>query len=944
MTHPEPGEDHAITRHDGPVTHAELFATTRAGDADPPPATVLPRGCALGRYLVVDRLGAGGMGVVYRAFDPDLDRSVALKLVRIDRQGGSESDHERARLLREAQAMARLSHPNVIPVFDVGVLDDTLFVAMELVDGVTLGRWLSAQPRSWEKILAVFRDAGDGLAAAHAADLIHRDFKPDNVMIGHDDRVRVLDFGLARATGSDPTLTRPDLDDLRASTRDSLQRSMTAAGAVLGTPAYMSPEQHLGSAVGAASDQFSFCVALYEALYGARPFEGKTMAALSLAVLQGRITMPAGAKGKAPGWVLAVIERGLAVDPEQRFPSMAALLETLGRDPSARRRRVGLSLAAAGVLGVGTLLGTQLGSQPSANASGSPLCTGAKPAIATVWSASRREQTGEAFTASGLGFATETWAGTADTLDAWAQQWVTEHTAACRATRVTGEQSLSLMDQRMACLDRQRQRMDALVTALAEPDAQSIGRAYDAARRLPDPALCGDLEVLQATTPPPEDPDARRELAALRAELDGVRAQLALGHVAAAREPLSPLLPRVQALDFPPLTSEALGLHAELLEQTGEIEPSRRARERAHAAAIAAGDPAEAADHARAMVFTVGYRLADPQQGQVWLELGHASLRRLGGEPRLVAQLSSAQGAMLVAAGRHEAGLAAHERARAYWQEHEPQGPNLASVLDDIGAVHVSMGRPEAAVQLHRESLRLKRLAYGEHHPSVASSARELGSALGHAHQWNEALEQFERALTIERQARGERTQFVAALLDDIGRVMRRQDRLNEAIAHHRQALEIWEAVLGDPHPDLAVSVLNVGYTFNAAGRFEDALAQFLRALHMFEATVGHEHPYIVYASNSVASALIDLGRHDQARPHLERVLAMTEVQVDPTLIAETMFALTHALWGVNGPASAKARARALKLAREALERYQTQAERWGPQIEQIEAWLARHA
>ncbi|MCA9707239.1 MAG: tetratricopeptide repeat protein, partial [Myxococcales bacterium] len=358
--------------------------------------------------------------------------------------------------------------------------------------------------------------------------------------------------------------------------------------------------------------------------------------------------------------------------------------------------------------------------------------------------------------------------------------------------------------------------------------------------------------------------------------------------------------------------------------------------------AIAAGDARAAAEHARALVFTVGYRLSDPDQGQVWLELGRASLRRLGGDPELDARLSSAEGAMLVAAGRHEQALGAHARARAYWQEHEPAGPSLAAVLDDIGAVEVVLGRPEVAIELHRESLRLKRTSYGEHHPQVASSIRELGSALGHAHRWSEALEQFERALTIEREARGERTQYVAALLDDIGRVLRNTDRLDEAIEHHRRALEIWEAVLGDPHPDLAVSVLNVGYTLSAAGRTGDALEQFLRALRMFEATVGAEHPYIVYASNAVAAALVELGRHDEARPYLERVLAMEGVAVDPTLLAETRFTLAHALWGgkAAGPAE---RAQARRLAQRALDDYRPQAERWAPQIEQIEAWLAEH-
>ncbi len=934
------GDEHAITRVTASPTEVMPLAATEDSEHPAGPGPRLERGSALGRYLVVDELGAGGMGVVYRAFDPDLDRSVALKLVGVAHQGGSESDHERGRLLREAQAMARLSHPHVIPVFDVGILDDAVFVAMELVDGVTLRRWLEPS-RRWEEILDVFRDAGRGVAAAHAADLIHRDFKPDNVMIGHDGRVRVLDFGLARTTGSEPTLRRPDLDDLRASTRDSLDRSMTVEGAVVGTPAYMSPEQHLGGSVDASSDQFSFCVALFEALYGARPFKGTTMATLAMAVMQGKITMPEGARGKAPSWVLSAITRGLSVDPDARFPRMVDLLEALSHDPARRRRRVGLGVGAVGVLGLGTLLGTGLGVATPTDDPAAALCTGAAPAMAETWSPERRDAIGRAFEDSGVGFAAETWSVTAQVLDARAEAWVGEHTAACQATRITGEQSTELLDLRMACLQRQRQRIDALATALEQPDAQSIDRAFDAAHRLPTAARCGDLEVLRARTPPPEDPAVQAELVTLSRSVDAVRAQLDLGHVKVAREHLEPLLPRVDAVDYPPLSTDALGLHAELLEQTGDVEDSRRARERAHAAAIAAGDPWMATQHARALVFTVGYRLSDPRQGQMWLELGRASLSRSGNDPELEAHLHSAHGTMLVAAGRHDEALVAHGHARDYWKEHAPAGPDLATILDSIGAVHVARGEPERAIELHRESLRLKRATYGLHHPQVASSARELGAAFSQAHQWDEALAHFERALEIERQARGEQTQYVATLLDDIGRVLRNLDRLEEAIEHHRRALVVWEAVLGDPHPDLAVSVLNVGYTLNAAGRFEDALEQFRRARQMFEDTVGSEHPYIVYASNSVASALVDLERYDEARVPLERVLAMKDVSVDPTLIAETKFILTHVLWDAGNAAD---RARARRLAHEALESYRTQTERWGPQIEQIEAWLASHA
>ncbi|MCH9681854.1 MAG: serine/threonine-protein kinase [Deltaproteobacteria bacterium] len=943
----ETASDEAQTRRDGdfegsPASHAVTLAS-QGSDSGGRGSTV-SRGSALGRYLVVDKLGAGGMGVVYRAFDPDLDRSVALKLVSVDHDGGSHSDDERARLLREAQAMARLSHPNVIPVFDVGILDDAVFVAMELVDGITLRQWLREGERTWSEIVAVFREAGQGLAAAHSADLIHRDFKPDNVMVGHDGRVRVLDFGLARATGGAPT-TELIGDDLRASTRQSLERSMTVAGAVMGTPAYMAPEQHLGAQVDAAADQFALCVALFEALYGARPFRGDTLATLSLSVLQGKVTLPPGVRGKAPAWVLAVIQRGLLVDSDARYPSIPALLDALSHDPARRRRRMGIAVGALAVLGVGTVGGALLaGGAPPAPASAAgppPVCTGAADAMASTWSDTRRDAIGTAFEASELAYAAKTWSATAARIDQTAQAWMDERTAACRATRVTGEQSAALMDLRMGCLDHQRRRLDALATALQDPDPEVIGRAFDAAHHLPTPAQCSDVQSLSALTPLPDDPEARERIETLGSGLDAVQAQSALGHPQAARERLEPLLPAVESLDFPPLSAQALELHASLQTDTGDVKDARETLERAYAAATAAGDARMAAGIAQALAFTIGYQLADTEQGLRWVALGRASVRHLGGDDALTARLHSAEGATLVAAGREDEALTAHGRAREYWHGHEPDGPDLAAVLNDIGAAHVRQGKIDEAIALHRQSLQLKTSSYGEGHPQVAASARELGNALSHAHRYSEALEQLELALAINRKARGERTQHVATLLDDIGRILRRQERLDDAIEHHRQALAIWTEVLGDPHPELAVSVLNVGYTLNAAGRFADALAEFERALSMFLATVGGQHPYVVYASNSVASAHIDLGHHELARPHLERVLAIEGLTVDPTLIAETKFMLTHALWADTPTATERTRARTL--AREALASYRTQAERWGPQIEKIETWLAAH-
>jgi tetratricopeptide (TPR) repeat protein/predicted Ser/Thr protein kinase len=309
------------------------------GDAAGEPMLPLARGAAVGRYVVVDCIGAGGMGVVYTARDPDLNRKVALKLLRADRDTRS-SQASRARLLREAQAMARLSHPNVMPVYDVGTVADEVFLAMELVEGGTLSAWMGAAERPWREILLVLRAAGEGLAAAHAAGLVHRDFKPDNVLIGTDGRVRVTDFGLARAARDEATA----LEKGSASSEDLLA-SVTRTGTLIGTPAYMAPEQLSGGIADARSDLFSFCVTLYEALYGARPFAGASLAELAAAIAA-RAIAPAPAAARVPGWLRGVVVSGLHAEPDARPASLRALLDAIDAGLlRVQRRRARLAAA-----------------------------------------------------------------------------------------------------------------------------------------------------------------------------------------------------------------------------------------------------------------------------------------------------------------------------------------------------------------------------------------------------------------------------------------------------------------------------------------------------------------------------------------------------------------------------------------------------------------------
>jgi WD40 repeat protein len=309
VTQAAPGEDATLFAERGPVRSKPV------GPREPPGR--------IGRYLVIEAIGEGGMGVIFAAYDPQLDRKVAIKLVRpaYTETSGGEAQ---ARLLREAQALAKLRHPNIVTVYEVGPFADEVYVAMEFVDGVTLRTWQFEHARSWREVVRVYMAAGRGLAAAHAAGLVHRDFKPDNVLVTRDGEARVLDFGLAFRDLSVP-MTIADTS--------GLGESLTLTGALVGTPAYMAPEQFRGGQVDMRTDVFAFCVALYEALYGVRPFVGTTVPEIVVALFAGQVGAPPPFV-KVPAWLRRVVLRGLRIEAKDRPRDMGEVLVALGRDPA----------------------------------------------------------------------------------------------------------------------------------------------------------------------------------------------------------------------------------------------------------------------------------------------------------------------------------------------------------------------------------------------------------------------------------------------------------------------------------------------------------------------------------------------------------------------------------------------------------------------------------
>ncbi|MCE9572531.1 MAG: serine/threonine protein kinase [Deltaproteobacteria bacterium] len=493
----------------------------------------------VGRYVVLDTAGRGGMGVVYRAYDPQLDRKVALKVVSAR---GAAVTEARERLLGEARALAQLAHPNVVPVHDAILLGDDVVVVMELVDGITLAAWGRSAARRTAEIVAIFAQAARGLAAAHDVGVIHRDFKPANALVGVDGRVRVVDFGLARFAAGD------------ADGDGGVPRSrvLTAAGAIVGTPAYMAPEQLTAGEITAAADQFSFWVSLYEAIAGVRPFDAEDRDGMLAAIRAGKLAAPREGR-TVPGWLRQLVQRGLAVDPAARLPSMHAVASELTRARGWRRARGPAALGAlATIATVATLavLSRSTASDPIA------ACDGGAAEIDRAWSAADRTRLQTSFAQMATPYAREVEGLVLGGLDRYRASWSAQHRAACEAHR-HGAMTPLVLDRSMACLQRRADDLRAAVQVLGEMDAPAIGKAVDVVVRLAPTDACGDRESLATAAPLIAEPARRTEVAAARARLARAAALDAAGRAAEAMTEARAVVAIAERLEYPPLVIEA---------------------------------------------------------------------------------------------------------------------------------------------------------------------------------------------------------------------------------------------------------------------------------------------------------------------------------------------------------------------------------------------------
>ncbi|MDC0675338.1 tetratricopeptide repeat protein [Nannocystis sp. ncelm1] len=850
-----------VTRVDG-LAPAPERARRADPDDDVGPAKI-------GRFVVLRKLGEGGMGVVYSAYDEQLERKVALKLLRGEFRGQQQSVGQ-ARLLREAQAMAKLSHPNVAQVYDVGPFGDAVFIAMEMVSGGNLKSWLQREDRPWRAILGVYLQAGHGLAAAHGAGLVHRDFKPDNVLVGDDGRVRVVDFGLARH--DEHAMTPPGAPPPSASGVD-----LTQVGTYIGTPAYMAPEQLLLEPADALSDQFSFCVALFEGLYGYRPFKGATTAEISKAVLEDRRLDPP-RDSEVPGWVHAALVRGLSIDPAQRFPTMDALLQVLSADPDlARRRRLGVAAAAAGVMLFASAGGYAAHAIQARDAA---TCVGADEQLAGVWDPSVARAVRGALTATGAAYADEVATRVGQRLGEYAGAWVDMRRGACESHR-RGEQSDSLYDLRVACLDDRKTALRALVGVLTTADAAVLEKAVQAADQLPTLARCADTRALLARSPAPDDPAVARAVDDLRARLAGVQAKFDVGQFKAARAELEPLRAEAEALAHAPTLAATLHLAGKIDDQLGDYPNAEATLLRTAATADRAGDDDLRAAATIDLVRTVGVRQARFDEGLHLAELARGATGRLSDGGTAEALLEGRLGDLLLTRGDLDRAAPHIDRAvelRA--QLHGETSIAHGQALISRGTLKFLRGDYPAAIAEYRRVLAIFEQTYGAHHPVLGDVLNNIGAAELSQFHLDDAEATFTRTLAIVRGAYGDSHPALATVHFNLGLIAQFEARYPDSLAALRQALAIYDAHLPPAHPSRGDGLIELGNTHLFAGDFTASEQSFADALAIFHQAFGTGHPRTTQALAGMATAQLRAGRVGDAERTFQRALA--ELERDP--------------------------------------------------------------
>ncbi len=831
METPTETQDAPALTQDAPALTQDANEPSRDTDREGPapgygPPRQLPdKGDRMGRYVILRRLGAGGMGTVYLAYDPELDRKVALKLLH-----GPRRDQKRRTLLREAQALARLKDPNVVTVHDVGEHEGQVYVAMEFVEGRTLGRWLAESERSWREVLEVFLLAGRGLRAAHEQGLIHRDFKPDNVMVSGDGDVLVMDFGLAR-----PSEESSD-EDLDVSSLRVAALTATTVGRLAGTPAYMAPEQVGLEELSPAADQFAYCVSVWEALCGQRPFEGDSLAAIYTNISEGHVRAPP--TGSMPRWLHRVLMRGLRSEPEARWPSMGELLDALDRGRRRWRWQVGLVVVAMGLALAG---GAAVQQQQRAREHRALVvaCEAEGAAIDEVWNDEERARLREGLLATETHFAERDANILIPWLDDYRDAWRSGRAEACMHDTVWRDWEADLLDRSAWCFEDRRIQLEATVEQIATSNRAAARRAVRLASYLDPVATCLDPTPLRRLPAPPmELRDEIRSVRAMLTESDSLRYS---GRDEDALKVARSALAEAETLGWPPLRALARLIVGRRMFEGFELEHSDVELTRAYFEAQDAGS-LEIAFRAARSLLNVFSRQGRHREAEVW-----------------------ARHARVLAPGLPD-----------------PSGLDEAEEHYLLNAVYCGQGDFEAAAREGELAVSMRTDVLGDDHPITAAARSGLGEALLMQGRADEALEHFDWAYYVWKDVLGPEHPRIETLARSRARALLRLKRIDDALEAQKERLAVAEAAFDEDHPIVGHALYEIGMTLTMRGDLDDAERMLQRAMAIYEARYGADA--IRLGAVMMAMAKVDLARglHDEALARCRRVLEIFDAVAEP--------------------------------------------------------------
>lgn len=802
-----------------------------------------PEGTRLGRYRIVGPLGAGGMGVVYRAHDDTLDRPVAIKVLR-----SSLAIESASRLVREARAMAALEHPNICPVFDLGRMGDRFFFAMQLVDGGTLQDWLRAEPRTIDSVVDAFAAAGRGLAAAHEIGVVHRDFKPHNVLIDDGGGVLVCDFGLAAG----------ELDE---SLEQDPTSSDSASGRIVGTPHYMAPEQHLGTRATAASDQYSWCLSLWEALSEQPAFPGTDSLANK------RAGAPATTNRKVPYSLARVLQRGLQPEPEARWPDMGSLLAAIERPKSAFVRIAGATLvASAAAVGVAWLW-PGLGEI-------APRCVDSAQQLDDVWSEAAKAELVDAFAAVGSPSASAAAEQAVKRIDEHARQWVAAHRDNCEATTVRAEQPLEVMDRRTACLSRARTELRATVDVLRRADRDAVRHAAELVDSLTPVAQCADLGALASEVEPP----AQDEAAAVQRifeSLADIEVELEAGNYQRAYDLSLALEPRVGSVRYGPVRTALLLGRGQAQLSLAQYDASIATLEAALASAQDHGETVPMGNIARVLWEALARNRPDDVRVDHYRALAASVARR---DPVLAVDFAATEALILQTQGRlHEAEPKYHVALAEMQRIRGPTDRRTLGLRNELGIVLQHLGRLDEAEVMLRDVISDYQTVFGHDHANTATATGNLGNLLLMMGRLDEAEQHQQRAMMMLESALGPEHRDTLAARANLATVKAERGQAVEAVAMLHDVLATAERTMGSDAEDTSRLRASLGLFLYDSGDYKAAEVELRRALLARERALGSDHPKVALSRGQLGLVLHGMGRLEEAESHYRRALEVYE-------------------------------------------------------------------